>query len=133
MQLFRKVGAAVCIPFNDLNLIALLQGTGKAVPYFATAGDHDAFVRAVQSSQFAHAGTNVFLRRDEKHFVIRFYHGGAFWRDWTVFPEDRGYPRINGGHVLPNHSDFLSYQRAAVKGLYGNQLNPAIGKVQNLQ
>ena len=133
MKLFRKISAAICVSFNDLYLEALLQGTREAMSYFAAACDHDAFVWAIQSAQFAHAGTNIFLRCNEKHFVIRFYHGGAFWCDWTVFPEYRGHSRINGWHVLPNHPDFLSDQRAAVKGLYGDQLNSTISKIQNLQ
>src|SRR5690554_1478268 len=133
VQLACQQVAARQVTFYQFHLVVVFNGTGQACPDIAPAGDDDALVGAIQSTQLTHDRADIAPCRDEEHLVIGLDHGIPFRNHGVILAENGGNTGIDIGHVGAQERNLTADQRAAIVGFDRNQLRLTSGKVQHLQ
>ncbi len=120
------------IPFDDLDLVGLLERERQAHADIAAAGDHDAAHRVLEAPHLAHEHTNVLAVGDEENLVALLDHRIAVRQHGFTLAIDRRNAAFGIRDVLFERRDALADEQAVAIGFDADEPHASVREVEHL-
>ena len=85
---------------NDFDVVVFFQRLGQTETNIAAAGNHQAMIGFLKSTQLAHHFANILFRRDKENLIAIFNNGFSGGKDRAIFTKHRGHSGIGIGHMF---------------------------------